>query len=90
MYYVIGPERSCEAMARKFGLRPDEWKRVMCATDVMLAPVFDKQSRFLVTHDARREPGYQRMIDEARILETMFEDEADEIQAERRRLSGAV
>lgn len=51
MYFIIGPVRSAESMARKVGLRRDEWVSLVTADDLERV---DARARnlFLETHDA--------------------------------------
>ena len=51
MHYIIGPERSAEALARKVGLRREEWALVRGPRDLSGVDL-SGQHRFLETHDA--------------------------------------
>lgn len=75
MYYVIGPERSADAMAAKFGLRRDEWRRIGSEAGAMLAPVFHEYNRFLVTHDAWQLRDYDQIMALVRDQATMHEQD---------------
>ena len=50
MHFIIGPERSAEALARKVGLRKEEWRWIGRLDDVRDRS-FDND-RVLSTHDA--------------------------------------
>lgn len=50
MFYILGPARSVEAMARKNGLRKGEWRGVSRAGDIK-GRSFGKHDIVLQTHD---------------------------------------
>ena len=67
MYYVIGPERSAEALARKVGLREEEWRPVRAVGDLIMYAAFSRRhNRFLVTHDAWQLGDYNEIMSRVR------------------------
>lgn len=52
MYYIIGPERSAEALAQKDGLRRGEWKRIGRFLDAFGREYREDADVVLSTHDA--------------------------------------
>lgn len=62
MHYVMGPERSAEALARKNGLRADEWVWLGCVGDVEGRLFAVGADLVHETHDAWQLPEYERMV----------------------------
>lgn len=64
MHYIIGPERSAEAMARKVGLRREEWRHIGRLDDARGRSYVN--DRVLETHDAWQLADIALIYDEVR------------------------